>query len=69
MLYYNFSNYEEFKQLFSIQEHASGEKSRKNKILLAFIKDRERLHEAVLTRDFFLLHITDMLRNRRLTRL
>ena len=37
MLYYNFSNYEEFKQLFGVQEHASGEKSRKNKILLAFI--------------------------------
>lgn len=60
MLFYKFKNYEEFKELFGIQEHASGEKSRKNKILLAFIKDRERLHEAVQTRDFFLLHITDM---------
>jgi hypothetical protein len=60
MLYYNFSNFEEFKERFGIQEHANGEKSRKNKILLAFIKNKELLHEAVITGNFYLLHITDM---------
>lgn len=60
MLYYNFKNFEEFKERFGIQEHANGEKSRKNKILLAFIKNKELLHEAVITGNFYLLHITDM---------
>ena len=54
MLYYNFSNFEEFKERFGIQEHANGEKSRKNKILLAFIKNKELLHEAVITGNFYL---------------
>ena len=34
--------------------HSSGEKSRKNKILLAFIKNKELLHEAVITGNFYL---------------
>ena len=60
--------FEEFKERFGIQEHAngeksrktryfshsSGEKSRKNKILLAFIKNKELLHEAVITGNFYL---------------
>ena len=36
MLYYKFKNYEEFKELFGIVKHGNGNKSRKNKILLAF---------------------------------
>ena len=35
MLYYNFNNYEEFKELFGLVKHGNGVKSRKNKILLA----------------------------------
>ena len=34
--------------------HSSGEKSIKNKILLAFIKNKELLHEAVITGNFYL---------------
>lgn len=40
----SFSNYEEFKQLFGVVEHGNGVKSRKNKILLACLKDRKLLH-------------------------
>lgn len=36
----SFKNYEEFKKLFSVVEHGNGAKSRKNKILLAWLKDR-----------------------------
>ena len=39
-----FKNYEEFKQLFGVVEHGNGVKSRKNKILLACLKDRKLLH-------------------------
>lgn len=60
MLYYDFNDFEGFKERFGIQEHASGEKSRKNKILLAFIKDRERLHEAVQTGNYFMINLKDM---------
>lgn len=60
MLYYNFKNHEEFQELFGLQEHASGEKTRKNKILLAFLKNKELLHDAVAYNDYSLLHISDM---------
>ena len=39
MLFYQFGNYEGFKELFGIQEHGNGSKSRRNKILLSYIKD------------------------------
>lgn len=39
----SFKNYEEFKKLFSVVEHGNGAKSRKNKILLAWLKDRRFL--------------------------
>lgn len=38
MLFYKFRNFEEFNELFGIQHHGNGEKSRKNKILLSYIK-------------------------------
>ena len=38
MLYYNFKNYEEFKNLFGIVKHGNNHESRKNKILLAYLK-------------------------------
>ena len=47
MIYYPFKNYEEFKELFGIIEHGNGVKSRKNKILLAFYKDRNALREHI----------------------
>jgi hypothetical protein len=45
MIYYNFKNYEEFKELFGVIEHGNGVKSRKNKILLALYKDKNLLHQ------------------------
>lgn len=39
----SFKNYDEFKQLFGIVEHGNGAKSRKNKILLACLKNRKLL--------------------------
>ena len=40
MLYYNFENYEGFLSMFGIQNHGNGNKSRKNKILLSYLKSR-----------------------------
>ena len=60
MLYYKFKNYDKFKSIFGIQYHGNGSKNRKNKILLAYIKNRELLHEAVKTGDFTLLHISNI---------
>lgn len=60
MLYYNFKNYEEFKNLFGIVKHGNNHESRKNKILLAYLKNRDLLHQAVTTHDYTLLHINNM---------
>ena len=40
MLKFNFNGYEGFQERFGIQIHGNGTKSRKNKILLAFVKDQ-----------------------------
>lgn len=51
MLYIkSFENYEEFKQVFAITKHGNGVKSRKNKILLAMLKDRHFFHWWLQTR-------------------
>ena len=60
MLCYNFKNYEEFNTLFGIVKHGNNNVSRKNKILLAYLKDKELLHQAVASRDYTFLHIADM---------
>ncbi|RHV89622.1 hypothetical protein [Culturomica massiliensis] len=60
MLYYNFKNYEEFTAYFGIVKHGNGAKNRKNKILLAYLKDKNLLHQCIKTGDFFLLHISSM---------
>ena len=57
MLYYNFNNYEEFKELFGLVKHGNGVKSRKNKILLSFIKNGKllcmaRLSPLLLSRSY-----------------
>ena len=38
MLYFDFDGYQGFKERFGMQEHGNGSKSRKNKILLAYVK-------------------------------
>ena len=60
MLYYNFKNYEEFKNLFGIVKHGNNHESRKNKILLAYLKNKDLLHQAVTSNDYSFLHIADM---------
>ena len=60
MLYYKFQNYEEFKNMFGIIKHGNGVCSRKNKILLAYVKVKRLLHEAVEKNDYTLLHISSM---------
>ena len=60
MLYYKFKNYEEFKDMFGIIKHGNGVCSRKNKILLAYIRNRRLLHEAIETNNYILLHISSM---------
>ena len=60
MLYYKFKNYEEFKDMFGIVKHGNGVCSRKNKILLAYIRNKRLLHEAIGTNNYTLLHISSM---------
>lgn len=56
----SFKNYEEFKELFGITEHGNGVKSRKNKILLACLKDRNLLHWWLSARDVLSQHSVNM---------
>ena len=60
MLYYKFKNYEEFKDMFGIVKHGNRVCSRKNKILLAYIRNRKLLQEAIETNNYVLLHISSM---------
>ena len=60
MLYFNFSGYDGFKYRFGMLEHGNGKKSRKNAILLAYVKNRELLRECIKKDDFTLLNITNM---------
>lgn len=60
MLYYGFKNYEDFKNNFGITVHGNGAKNRKNKILLAYLKDRNLLHRCIETDNFSMLHISTM---------
>jgi len=59
MLYYNFDNAEEFDLYFGFQDH-NGKKCRKNKILLAFLKNKQLLHQARVSGDYSLLWILSM---------
>lgn len=51
MLYYPIENYEDFKKVFGIVEHGNGEKSRRNKILLSVLKQKELLHDVVINKN------------------
>jgi len=59
MLHYDL-NYLLFKDLFGIQNHGNGNKSRRNKILLAYLKDKNIFKEAINSGDDQLLHIYSM---------
>ena len=60
MLCYNFNGLEGFKARFGLVEHGNGEKSRKNKILLAYIKQPSLFKEASRTGDYSLINIASM---------
>ena len=60
MLYYDFKDYAGFKERFGIVEHGNGEKSRKNKILLAYIKQPSLFKQASETGDYSLINIASM---------
>ena len=60
MLCYNFYGLEGFKARFGIVEHGNGEKSRKNKILLEYIKQPSLFKEASKTGDYSLINISSM---------
>lgn len=44
MLYFDFKDYQGFQERFGMQSHDNGSKSRKNKILLAFVKSEFKKH-------------------------
>ena len=48
MLYYKFKNYDEFKNIFGTQKDENGTSGRRNKILLAHLKDKELLHRVAI---------------------
>ena len=60
MLCYNFKDYAGFKERFGLVEHGNGEKSRKNKILLAYIKQPSLFKQASETGDYSLINIASM---------
>ena len=71
MLYYKFDNYNHFKELFGMVQHGNGVKSRKNKILLSYLKCPAILHEATITGNKEMLDVLNMqeLKNYALTRI
>lgn len=60
MLLYNIYNYDDFKTLFGIEIHGNGAKSRKNKILLAHLKNRQLIKYCREHDDYSLLRIRSM---------
>lgn len=61
MLYITaFSNYEEFQELFGVRQFDNGNKARKNKILLALLKDKVFFKEAVKSGDLYPFSIKNM---------
>lgn len=60
MLYYNFYGYEEFKARFGLEKRENGVAVRKNRILLAHLKNPILLKYCREHDDYALLHIYDM---------
>lgn len=58
MLYYDFKNYEGFKERFGVK--GSKENPRKNKIILSYIKQLPLLERARLTNDYREINMTSM---------
>ena len=56
----SFSNYTEFQELFGVRKFDNGKKARKNKILLAFLKDKQLFKEAVRSGDLYPFSIKNM---------
>ena len=60
MLYYNFYSYEEFKARFGLEKRENGTVIRKNRILLAHLKNPVLLKYCKEHGDYTLLHVYDM---------
>lgn len=60
MLYYQFRNYEEFKEIFAVEKRNNGVVVRKNKILLSHLKNADLLKYCCERYNFSLLSIKDM---------
>lgn len=60
MLYYNFCGYEGFKAYFGLEKRDNGVVVRKNKILLAHLKNPALLKYCEEHSDYTLLHIYNM---------
>lgn len=60
MLYYQFRNYNEFKEIFAVEKRNNGAEVRKNKILLSHLKNADLLKYCRERNDFSLLNIKDM---------
>ncbi len=60
MLYLGFSDYNDFRRLFGMEEHSNGTKSRKNKILLKHYKSQALHRWCHEHNDFTLLQIRSM---------
>ena len=61
MLYITaFKNYNEFQELFGVRQFDNGQKARKNKILLALLKDKVFFKEAVKSGDLYPFSIKNM---------
>ena len=60
MLYYNFYGYEGFKARFGLEKRENGVAVRKNKILLAHLKNPALLKYCKEHDNYTLLHIYDM---------
>lgn len=64
MLYIkSFKNYDEFKNIFAVVEHGNGVKSRKNKILLSWLKDRQFLKAWLALREKLLKYDKEVMDN------
>lgn len=60
MLIFNINGYEDFQSLFGMEAHGNGVKSRKNKILLAHLKNPALIRYCREHDDWSLLHIRSM---------
>ena len=56
MILFPFKDYEEFKELFGITQHGNGVKSRKNRILLSYLKQPGLLRKVHETGDYSLVN-------------